>query len=137
GGIFLRADEARDADAALALQIERLGRRDDRDVIAAVDVRQIRERRVVEIDEAREEAPVPRLRRERAKPAAQLVAVARLDVTQDDLLAARERMLLAEFGPRVHQRNWSDAVMSSCKIPSSSAACPASGTMRSVASGHA
>ena len=60
--VFAAPHEPRDADATFALQIERLGQRDDCDVVPAVDVGQVVERGVIEVPDCAEEPPISRLR---------------------------------------------------------------------------
>lgn len=78
-----QADEARDTDEVTAA-IER----DHRDVVLAVDGREIRQHRRREVREVREKPLVARLRSEPVERGAQRGGVLRTDESQHDRLAA-------------------------------------------------
>ena len=74
-----------------ALQIERIRRRHEGDVVRPIHVREVRERGGVEVVYGAEEPPIPRLRRQRAKASEKLVGVRRLDRANNHLPACFQR----------------------------------------------
>ena len=96
------ANETRDGDPLLGLEVRRFDDRDQRHVIRAIHLREVAEHVVAERPETAEEPAISRRWRESVESAPQLAGVLRADMPDDDDRAVGQRLPEGEVRSRLH-----------------------------------